>query len=106
VFAAARESPGVQVFGANGDQSTLAPSLVPGSAVVDLPRAFLLVTREVQGGHFTPHAESFGLGSGVIRLAVNAALEHSWPAGLRGRIDAAHDSIVNGTLVVAGQATP
>ena len=52
VFQAAKETPGVLVFGANADQSALAPGDVPGSAVIDLPRAFLTIAREVQKGHF------------------------------------------------------
>jgi basic membrane lipoprotein Med (substrate-binding protein (PBP1-ABC) superfamily) len=106
VFSAARESPGVYVYGANGDQSSLAPDQVVASAVVDLPRALLLVTREIQREGFVPHAESFGLGSGVIRLAVNPALETLWPAGLKDRIKAAGDSIAAGTLPVAGRGAP
>lgn len=103
VISAAKESPGVYVYGANGDQSSLAPDCVMASAVVDLPRALLLVSREIQRGGFIPHAESFGLSTGVIRLAVNPALEHLWPAGLADRIKAAGDSIEAGTLKVAGQ---
>jgi basic membrane lipoprotein Med (substrate-binding protein (PBP1-ABC) superfamily) len=106
VFSAARESPGVYVYGANGDQTSLGPDRVVASAVVDLPRALLLVSREIQRGGFIPHAESFGLGSGVIRLAVNPALEKLWPAGLKQKIDVASDSIAAGTLRVAGQGAP
>ena len=53
LFQAAKESRGVYVFGANADQSSLAPDRVPGSAVIDLPHAFLLVAREVKAGTFT-----------------------------------------------------
>ncbi len=106
VFSAAKESPNVMVYGANGDQSALAPDRVVASAIVDLPRAFLLVTREVKQGTFTPHAESFGLQSGVIRLAINPALQSSWPAGLQARVQAASDSIAAGTLKVAARAAP
>jgi basic membrane protein A len=106
VFSAVRESPGVYVYGANGDQTPLAPGRVVASAVVDLPRALLLVTREIQRGGFVPHAESFGLASGVIRLAVNPALEKLWPAGLNERIKAAGDSIAAGTLRVAERGLP
>ncbi|HEY3934467.1 MAG TPA: BMP family protein [Gemmatimonadales bacterium] len=106
VFAAARESPGVFVYGANGDQTSLAPDRVVASAVVDLARALMLVGREVKTGAFTPHAESFGIKSGVIRLAVNPALQGAWPAGLEERVAAASDSIAAGTLHVAGQGTP
>lgn len=106
VFSAARESPGVFVYGANGDQTSLAPERVVASAIVDLPRALLQVSREIQRGGFVPHVESFGLGSGVVRLSINPGLEKLWPAGLDARIRAASDSIVAGTLRVAGQETP
>ena len=82
VFSAAKESSNVYVYGANGDQSSLAPGHVPASAVIDLPRAFLLVARDVKQGTFTPHVESFGLKSGVIRFVTDTALEGNWPAGI------------------------
>lgn len=106
VFSAAKESPNVMVYGANGDQVALAPERVVASAVVDLPRAFLLVTRDVKQGTFAPHSESFGLQGGVIRLAINPALQAKWPAGLQTKIQAASDSIMAGTLKVAAQAVP
>ncbi|MES2125446.1 MAG: BMP family protein [Gemmatimonadota bacterium] len=102
-FSAAKESPGVYIYGANADQVALAPDRVEGSAVIDLPRAFLLVVREVQGGHFAPKVESFGLGSDVIRFVDNPALSAGWPSGLRERVAAARDSIIAGTLTVAGE---
>jgi len=58
VFQAAKESPGVYVFGANADQSALAPDRVYGSAIIDLPRAFISVAREVKGGKFVARVES------------------------------------------------
>ncbi|HTC25207.1 MAG TPA: BMP family protein, partial [Gemmatimonadales bacterium] len=98
LFQAVKEAPGVYAFGANSDQSELAPEHVLGSAVIDLPRAFLLVAREVQAGKFTPRVESFGLASGVIRYAPNPRLAGSVPAGLKARVRAAADSIAAGTL--------
>jgi basic membrane lipoprotein Med (substrate-binding protein (PBP1-ABC) superfamily) len=64
LFQAVKESPGVFAFGANADQTSLAPGRVIGSAIIDLPRAFLLVGREIQDGRFVPRVESFGLESG------------------------------------------
>jgi len=104
MFSAAKESPGVFVYGANADQSSLAPDRVLASAAIDLPHAFLLLGREVQGGSFTPRVESFGLASGVIRFVTNGRLRATWPAGLSARVGAAADSISAGTLVVAGEA--
>jgi len=98
VFQAAKESPGVYVFGSNADQASLAPERVVGSAVIDLPRAFLLVAEEVKAGTFTPKVESFGLSSGVIRYVPNLKLDSLVPAPLRARVRAAADSIAAGTL--------
>ncbi len=98
LFQAVKETPGVYAFGANSDQSELAPDHVLGSAVIDLPRAFLLVAREVRAGTFRPRIESFGLASGVIRYEPNPRLERLVPAALRLRVRAAADSIAAGTL--------
>ncbi|HXW96954.1 MAG TPA: BMP family protein [Gemmatimonadales bacterium] len=94
VFQAVKESPHAFIFGANLDQKGLAPARVLGSAVIDLPRAFLTVAREVKAGGFVPKVESFGLKSGVIRYEPNPALLDSVPAALQARVKAAQDSIV------------
>ena len=101
LFQAAKESPGVYVFGANADQSSLAPDRVVGSAVIDLPRAFLLVAEEVKAGTFRPRVEAFGLASQVVRYDPNPALERVVPSALAARVKAAADSIAAGTLVPA-----
>jgi basic membrane protein A and related proteins len=94
VFQAVKESKSAYIFGANLDQSSLAPERTLGSAVIDLPRAFLAVAREVNGGGFVPRVESFGLKSGVVRYQPNPALESTLPAALRERVAAAQDSII------------
>src|SRR3954463_10605739 len=63
LFQAVKQHPGVYVFGANSDQSRLAPGHVPGSAVIDLPHAFLLIATELKQSRFVPHVEVFGLKS-------------------------------------------
>jgi basic membrane protein A len=98
LFQAVKDSPGVYVFGANADQSSLAPERVVGSAVIDLPRAFVLVAREVKNGTFRPKVEDFGLASGVIRYQPNDALDSKVPPALAARVEAAADSIAAGTL--------
>lgn len=98
VFQAAKERPGVYVFGSNADQRALAPDRVIGSAVIDLPRAFMLVAQEVAEGRFTPRVESFGLESGVIKWVVNPALADRIPPALQTRLQATADSIIDGTL--------
>lgn len=93
MFQAVKESAAAFAFGANSDQTSLAPQRVLGSAVIDLPRAFLAVAREVRSGRFVPKVESFGLASGVIRYVPNPALSPSIPPALAARVAAAADSI-------------
>jgi len=80
IFQAARESKGVRVIGANSDQNAVAPEVVLGSVVIDLPHALLLVAREVQSGTFKPRVISLGLKTDVVRLVLNPALRTSIPA--------------------------
>jgi basic membrane lipoprotein Med (substrate-binding protein (PBP1-ABC) superfamily) len=101
VFQAAKETEGVYVFGSNDDQAHLAPERVIGSAVIDLPRAFLMVASEVKAGTFQPKVKAFGLSSGVIRYVPNPALETLVHETLRSRVQAAADSIAAGTLIAA-----
>jgi basic membrane lipoprotein Med (substrate-binding protein (PBP1-ABC) superfamily) len=101
LFQAAKEKPGVYVFGANADQAGLAPDRVLGSAVIDLPHAFLLVASEIRAGRFTPRVEAFGLKSGVVRYVPNPVLDSLVPAALKHRLKAASDSIIAGTLIAA-----
>lgn len=98
VFQAVKESPNVYIFGANADQTALAPERVIGSAVIDLPHAFLLLAQAVQDSSFTPQVESFGLKSEVLRYVPNPALDSLVPDSLMARVRAAADSIANGTL--------
>jgi len=100
IFSAVRETPGVHLYGANADQSSLAPDQVPVSAVIDLRKAMLTLARQVASESFTPQVESFGLKSGVVHLAMNAIFRDSIPATLMGRVRAAEDSITAGTLMV------
>lgn len=94
VFQAVKESKAAYIFGANADQTALAPERTVGSAVIDLPKAILAVAREVQAGGFKPRVESFGLKSGVIRYEPNPALASAIPAAVQQRLKAASDSII------------
>jgi len=101
LFQAVKEHPGIYVFGANADQSSLAPGHVPGSAVIDLPRAFLLVAAAVKQGDFQAHVEAFGLKSGVVKYVSNERLDTLLSSRLKARVAAAEDSIMNGSLIAA-----
>ncbi len=102
IFSAVRETAGVHLYGANADQASLAPDQVPASAVINLPKAMLMLARQVASDSFTPRVESFGLKSGVVHVAMNAVFQDSIPASLMERVRAAQDSIIAGTLTVAG----
>ena len=100
LFQAVKESSDAYAFGANADQSALAPDRVVGSVVIDLPRAFLAIARQVKDGNFAPKVESFGLAGGVLRYEANPRLAGRIPSALASWIKAASDSIVAGTLKV------
>jgi basic membrane protein A len=102
LFQAVKESPGVYVFGSNGDQSRLAPDRVLGNAIIDLPHALLSVAEEVKAGTFVPKVESFGLKSGVIRYETAAALRDRIPPRILDRVKEASDSIIRNTLDEGG----
>jgi basic membrane lipoprotein Med (substrate-binding protein (PBP1-ABC) superfamily) len=106
LFQAVKESPGVFAFGANADQTALAPERVLGSAVIDLPRAFLAVGKSVRDGTFTPQVESFGLASGVVRYEENPTLAGLVSSTVSAHMKAARDSIVAGTLDPLHPASP
>jgi basic membrane lipoprotein Med (substrate-binding protein (PBP1-ABC) superfamily) len=93
-FQAVKESPNAYIFGANLDQSALAPERVVGSAIIDLPRAVLAIAREVKAGGFQPRVESFGLKSGVIRYQPNPNSTAVLPEPVVSRLKAATDSII------------
>ena len=101
LFQAAKEHPGIYVFGANADQAALAEDRVLGSAVIDLPRAFLLVASEVRSGNFAPRTRVFGLGDSVVAYRANPRLDSLIPNSLRSRMNAAADSLIAGTLIAA-----
>lgn len=98
MFQAVKENPRVYAIGANADQAALAPASVIGSVILDLPRAFLAVTREVHESRFVPRVEAFGLAGGVTRWEVNPALADRISPAVRAAVRAAADSIVAGTL--------
>jgi basic membrane lipoprotein Med (substrate-binding protein (PBP1-ABC) superfamily) len=101
LFQAVKQRPGVYVFGANSDQSRLAPGHVPGSAVIDLPHAFLLVATEVKQSRFVPRVEVFGLKSQVVKYVPDPSLSRLVSPSVQAAMKAAADSIADGTLLAA-----
>jgi basic membrane lipoprotein Med (substrate-binding protein (PBP1-ABC) superfamily) len=102
VFQAAKERGGVYVIGSNSNQNAVAPDVTLGSVVIDLPRALVLVAREVKEGHFKPRVISLGTKEGVVTWVPNATLEARIPAATRAAVDSTNRAIVAGTFVVPG----
>lgn len=86
VFQAARQSKDVWVIGANADQNALAPEVTLGSVVIDLPHAFLILAREVQGGEPMEPTIRFDTATEVVRWVPNPAVSPV-PAAIAARID-------------------
>lgn len=104
VFQAAREAKNVRVFGANSDQNGVAPEVVLGSVVIDLPHALLLVAKEVQTGTFKPRIISLGMKTDVVRLVLNPALRTTIPVAALAAVDSVTKQIVAGTFTAPDTA--
>jgi basic membrane lipoprotein Med (substrate-binding protein (PBP1-ABC) superfamily) len=99
VFQAAEQTR-TYAFGANKNQNDVAPTVVIASAVIDIPRGFLEVAKEVQAGRFTGKIERLGMKDGVVSFVYNPRLEAKIPADAKAKIDEARAAIVAGTLHV------
>ncbi len=97
VFQAARER-GVYAFGSNSNQNAVAPDVVLGSVVIDLPRAFLRVAREVKAGTFHGQVLRLGLDTKVVTLVMNPALAAKVPGAVTASVDSAEREIEAGRL--------
>lgn len=95
IFQAARDKK-VYAFGANANQNAVAPEVILGSVVIDLPKAFLLIGREVQSGAFEGRVINLGVKDDVVRLVMNPQLA----AKISPAIMAQSDSV--GAMLKAG----
>lgn len=98
VFQAARERAGIYVIGSNSDQNSVAPRVTLGSVVIDLPRAFFEVAREVKTGSFRGRVVTFDARSEVVRLVLNPVLEPTIPKRMLAQIDSLRKRIHAGTF--------
>jgi basic membrane lipoprotein Med (substrate-binding protein (PBP1-ABC) superfamily) len=90
VFQAVKESKDVRVIGSNSNQNNVAPDVTLGSVVIDLPKAFLQVAREVKSGNFKPRVISLGLHDDIVKLVLNPRLESMIPPQIRASLNSAH----------------
>ena len=98
IFQAARERGGVRVIGANSDQAPVAPEVVIGSVVIDIPHAFLEMAREVRAPDFAPRVIAFGTSSDVVRWVENPRTAAEIPAVTRSAVDSLTQLIRRGGL--------
>jgi basic membrane lipoprotein Med (substrate-binding protein (PBP1-ABC) superfamily) len=96
VFQAARERGRALVIGSNADQNAVAPNVVLGSAVIDIPRAFLTIARAIQARTPLPGIFSLGAEVGVVRFVVNDAVGHRIAATARQRMDSTWQEMAAG----------
>ncbi len=73
IFQAVREK-NVLAFGANANQNPVAPDVILGSVVIDLPKAFMQIGREVQADTFHGRVITLGVKDNVIQLILNPQL--------------------------------
>jgi len=99
IFQAVRQSKGVYIIGANADQNGVAPEVTLGSVVIDVPHAFLLLARRVQGGEAIEPTIQFRTASDVVRWVPNPGLSVI-PAATAARIDSVRAAIVAGRFSV------
>lgn len=95
IFQAARENPGVWVIGSNADQNAIAPASTLGSVVIDVPRAFLLIARDVKAGTFEPRVVRFDTQSQVVKWVPNPAIP-ALDASMAARVDSVRQAFVEG----------
>ena len=99
VFQAARER-NTLVIGSNSNQNGVAPEVTLGSVVIDLPRAFLQIAREVRAKSFRPRVVELGEESHVVTLVLNPALTTRIPGAARTRIDSLQSLMLAGRFKV------
>ena len=96
IFQAAREKPGVLVFGSNSNQNAVAPEVIIGSVVIDLPKALIAVAREVREKRFVARVIRLGTPAEMVTLVLNPALADRISAATRERLDSVHTALVAG----------
>jgi len=98
IFQAARESKRAYVFGANADQNGVAPDVIIGSVVLDVPHAFLLVARRVKDGTFRAKVLRLGDQEQVVSLVLNPKLAGAIPPAAMAALDSARARVARGAV--------
>lgn len=103
LFQAVREARGagnnVWAMGMNRDQNGVAPDVIIGSAVIDIPATFLLTARRWAVGELGGRPLYTGLQTGAVEFVPNPSLDVI-PDGILERVQAARAAILQGELDV------
>jgi basic membrane lipoprotein Med (substrate-binding protein (PBP1-ABC) superfamily) len=94
VFQAVKEAPGVLAIGSNSNQNDIVPEATLGSVVIDLPKAFLEIAREVQKGGFTGRVFSLGLENEVVTWVPNPRLASRIPSTVAAAVDSVEKQMI------------
>lgn len=100
VFQAARETRKALVFGSNSNQNPVAPDVIIGSVVVDVPHAFLTVAREIATDSFVPRVVPMGSKADAVHLILNPALKSKIPSSVRHAVDSVRAGIASGAIAI------
>ena len=96
----AREGGGTAwAFGMNRDQNDVAPDVIVGSAMIDIPAVFLRTALDWRAGTLSGPS-LVGLVGGAVEFVPNPAQEGLIPADALARIDEARQAIIDGVLEV------
>jgi len=97
IFQAAKEKK-ILAFGANANQNNIAPEVVVASVVIDLPKAMLMIAREVKAGGFKGRVIDLGVPQDVVRLEINPSFTARIPARTIVTIDSIGAALKAGTF--------
>ncbi len=100
IFQAAEENQdkGILVIGSNANQNDLKPEVIAASAVIDVPKTFMTVARDVKEGRFKGGIYRESLKSDTVYLAINDRFKDRIPAEVMKKIEEAEKSIREGSL--------
>jgi len=99
VFLAARERH-VYAFGSNRNQNDVAPDVVLGSAVTDIPGAFLMIATQVRDGAFHPAMLELGMKDHMVKVVYNPKLAAMIPREAMQKAQTAEQEIIRGSIVL------
>jgi basic membrane lipoprotein Med (substrate-binding protein (PBP1-ABC) superfamily) len=88
----------IRCFGANADQSALAPDSIVASAVIDVPTAYVETAKIVRAGRFKPEIQHFGMNEGTVSVVWNEKLKPTISATTLAEVDRVIAGIKSGAV--------